>query len=466
MWPPIIGRMKILLASVLLAMLVGIQSGKPAEEVRFITLDPGHFHASLVQKEMYPGVSAKVNVYAPLGPDLIEHLNRVIAFNTRRDNPTSWELEIHTGPDFLQRMLREKPGNVVVLSGRNLGKIDRIKASVEAGLNVLADKPWIIEAADFPKLVSALDIAGQKGLIAYDIMTERYEITTMLQRELVNDRATFGTQLPGTREDPGVYMESVHQLLKLVAGMPLRRPAWFFDTRQQGEGLTDVGTHLVDMIQWTLFPGQGIDYRNDVRLLAAKRWPTVLTRADFQRVTGEAGFPRYLQPNVKDDRLDYYCNTQVSYALRGINVKLDVLWNYEPTPGGDTHNARYRGSRSRIEVRQGKESTSRPELYVLPNDPSQKDAVDAALKKKIEALSSEYPGIVVQDKGKEFYIQIPDKYRVGHEAHFAQVTERFLKFLKDPKAMPAWEKPNMLAKYYVTTQGLLLCGKEQSRDTR
>jgi hypothetical protein len=435
-----------------------LQAGKAVPEVRFITLDPGHFHAALVQKEMYPNVSRTVNVYAPLGTDLIEHLNRILAFNTRKDNPTSWELEVHAGPDYFQRMLHEKPGNVVVLSGRNRGKIDRIKASVEAGLNVLSDKPWIIDASDFPKLVSALDTAEKKNLVAYDIMTERYEITTILQRELVNDPGTFGTQLPGTREDPGVYMESVHQLLKLVAGLPLKRPAWFFDTRQQGEGLTDVGTHLVDLAQWILFPGQEIDYRKDVRVLAAKRWPTVLTKTDFQRVTGESEFPQYLSPNVRGDKLDYFCNTQLSYAVRGVNVKLDILWNYEPTPGGDTHSARYRGSRSRVEIRQGKESSSRPELYVIPNSSAEKGAVGAALKKKIEALTK-YPGVAVQDKGNEFYIEIPDRYRVGHEAHFAQVTSRFLLYLKDPKSMPAWEKPNMLAKYYVTTQGMLLCQK-------
>jgi hypothetical protein len=27
-------------------------------EVRLMTLDPGHFHAALVQKEMYPGVAS------------------------------------------------------------------------------------------------------------------------------------------------------------------------------------------------------------------------------------------------------------------------------------------------------------------------------------------------------------------------------------------------------------------------
>jgi len=125
-----------------------LQRDRSMNEVKLITLDPGHFHAALVQKRMYPGVSKRVAVYAPLGFDLTEHLNRIARFNLRTEDPTSWELDIHTGSDFFERMLRERPGNAIVISGRNRGKIDRIKACVEAGLNVLADKPWIITAAD------------------------------------------------------------------------------------------------------------------------------------------------------------------------------------------------------------------------------------------------------------------------------------------------------------------------------
>jgi len=87
--------------------------GSPLHDTR-----PRPLSCCLVQKEMYPNVAARVDVYAPLGSDLIEHLNRIVGFNTRKDNPTSWQLEIHAGPDSLDRMLKEKPGNVVVISGR------------------------------------------------------------------------------------------------------------------------------------------------------------------------------------------------------------------------------------------------------------------------------------------------------------------------------------------------------------
>ena len=122
---------------------------------------------------------------------------------------------------------------------------------------MLADKPWILPSADLPALEAALADAERKRVVAYDIMTERFEITSILQRALVNDPAVYGEQLKGTPDDPAVYMESVHHLMKVVSGAPNIRPAWFFDTDEQGEGLNDIGTHLVDLVQWTLFPGSG-----------------------------------------------------------------------------------------------------------------------------------------------------------------------------------------------------------------
>ena len=66
--------------------------------VRLITLDPAHFHAALVQKQMLPGIAQRVSIYAPLGPDLLAHLKLIEQFNSRPDNPTSWELDIHCSP--------------------------------------------------------------------------------------------------------------------------------------------------------------------------------------------------------------------------------------------------------------------------------------------------------------------------------------------------------------------------------
>lgn len=433
------------------------------DKIRLMVLDPAHFHAALVQKEMYSGVSPKVDVFAPLGLDLTDHLVRVARFNLRPENPTSWQLEIHAGPDFLERMAAEHPGNVVVMSGRNQAKIDRILTSVSSGIHVLADKPWILGSAGLPKLRQALDLADSKGIIAFDIMTERFEITSILQRTLVNDPAVFGRLESGSRDNPSITMESVHRLMKTVAGVPSLRPPWFFDVHQQGEALSDVGTHLVDLVQWIAFPDQAIDFQSAIQVLAAKHWPTRISPDQWRRVTGTAEFPPYLAAKVHDASLDYFCNNSVTYTLHGVHVHLDVLWDFEGPPPFDSHFARFRGSSSSIEVRQAAAENFQPEVYVVPASPELRPAVLLALRKTIAALPPDIDGIGVEDRGAEFKLTIPAKHRVGHEAHFAQVTRQFFEYLDNPRSLPAWEKPNMLAKYAVTTKGVELARAGDAR---
>jgi predicted dehydrogenase len=422
--------------------------------IRFITLNPGHFHAALVQKRMYDGVDPCAHVYARLGPDLAAHVQRLAGFNTRADAPTQWRLEIHAGPDYLERFAAERPGDVAIIAGRNDTKIDAILAALRAGLHVLADKPWVIVPGDLPKLREALALAERSRRIAHDIMTERYEITSILQRELVQDAAVFGAVEPGSPGEPGVRMESVHFLKKCVAGAPLRRPAWFFDIRQQGEGLSDVGTHLVDLVPWVLFPGRPIDAASDVRLLSARRAPTLLEKSDFEAITGEPAFPPYLHGHLNDDRLAYFCNTEVDYTVCGVHVRLDVRWGVEAEPGtGDTHRAVFRGSRARVEIRQGRDENFVPELYVVPGAGALPEA-RRALCDRIGHWQAVHPGVGLVENDGQFRLSIPAQYRVGHEAHFAEVTDQFLRYVRGQDCPPAWEAANLLAKYTVTTHGV------------
>src|SRR4051812_37727109 len=77
---------------------------KDQAAVRLITLDPGHFHAALVQKEMYPGIDPQVFVYAPGGPELKAHLDLVKQYNERSENPTHWIETVYTGADYFNKM--------------------------------------------------------------------------------------------------------------------------------------------------------------------------------------------------------------------------------------------------------------------------------------------------------------------------------------------------------------------------
>lgn len=424
-------------------------------EVKLITLDPGHFHAALVQKSMYDQVDPTVYVYAPEGPDVQDHLARINQYNTRQDKPTSWNTQVYTGPDFLQKMLEEKPGNVVVLSGNNAKKTEYIMEAVSAGLNVLADKPMVIEPEEFSLLEKAFDVAREKDVLLYDIMTERHEITTMLQRELSQIPDVFGELVQGTPEQPAITKESVHHFYKMVSGNPLKRPAWFFDVHQQGEGIVDVTTHLVDLVQWEAFP-EVILSKQDVEIVSARRWTTNLTGEMFRRVTALDEYPEYLIKDVEKDTLKVYSNGEINYKLKGVHAKVSVIWNYEaPAGAGDTHYSIMRGTKANLIIKQGEEQNYKPTLYVEAVDAGDAASLEASLESVINTgLAELYPGIGFVKQGENLWmIEIPDKYKVGHEAHFAQVTEKYLQYLTEGR-LPEWEVPNMIVKYYTITQGM------------
>lgn len=431
-------------------------SGAPGE-VRLITLDPGHFHAALVQKTTYPQIDPVVHVYAPPGNDVTEHLSRIEGYNGRNDNPTAWQEEVYTGSDFLEKMVAEKPGNLVVLAGNNARKTEYILTAVKQGLNVLSDKPMAITPGGFSMLEEAFTVAGEKGVLLYDIMTERYEITTILQRELSLNKEVFGELLPGTPEEPSITKESVHHFSKMVSGSPLRRPVWYFDISQQGEGIVDVTTHLVDLIQWEAFPEVTLK-KEDVELINARRWSTGLTSEQFAGVTGLEEVPDFLQKNVKEGILQVFSNGEFNYRLKGVHARVSVVWNYSaPEGAGDTHYSIMRGSRCNLIIRQGAGENYQPVLYIEPAAGEDAAAFGTLLAAAIdEKLAVAWPGVKLITAGENRWaLEIPAEYKVGHEAHFSQVMEKYLGFLVKGE-MPEWEVPNMLVKYYTTTEALKL----------
>jgi predicted dehydrogenase len=419
----------------------------PVKKLGLIVVDPGHFHAALAQKEMYDNVAERVHVYAPVGPDLVDYLTRIARFNNRADNPTKWQLEIHAGNDFLERLALEKPGDAAIFAGRNNEKIAGIAKAVDAGLHVLSDKPMIVRRADLPALAAALDKAVEKRLVVLDMMGGRAEITRSLTRLLHADPEIFGEQIAGSPADPGVEMTSVHHLMKMVSGVPNPRPAWYFDIKQQGDALADIGTHLVDRVHTTLFPEQALDHRRDIEIGAVRRWPTMVDLAQFRQVTGIMDWPDYLGDAVAGGTLAYHCNVNLGYAVRGVHIGLDMVWEWlEPPSGGDTHTEIWRGTKARIELRHGPEHGWRPELYVVPLTD-----IAAALERRIAALADTHKGLGLERHGGEWKIVIPDALRIDHDAHFRELTKGFLSYVENPGLLPSWEIPNLIAKHYVTT---------------
>lgn len=419
---------------------------------RLITLDPAHFHAALIQKTAYPQVDQTVFVYAPADDAALKaHLDLIASYNQRTSAPTAWKEVIYTGPDYLQKMLTEKKGNVVVLAGNNKMKIDYIKRSIEASLHVFADKPMAINSEGFQQLKNAFALAQKKKVLLYDIMTERYQITNSLQKELSQMETVFGSLLKGSEAEPAVVIESVHHFLKTVSGKALLRPAWYFDVRQQGEGIVDVTTHLVDLVQWECFPSVNLNYKKDIRLFSAKRWPTVMTPSQFQRVTGQS-YPDFLHADIQDLLLSVYANGEINYTLRGVHVRVSVVWNYEaPTGGGDTHYSILKGSKANLIIRQGAAQQYIPVLYIQPLQ--HETAYEQQLQDAFKSLQAKYPGLALVKKGEEWQVMIPDKYRLDHETTFGEVAKKFLEYLQKG-TLPEWERKGILAKYYTTTEAL------------
>ncbi len=309
-----------------------------------------------------------------------------------------------------------------------------------------------IDQNGFSLLEQTFAIAKSKKLLLYDIMTERFQVTNALQRELSMVSAVFGKLQTGTEDDPAVIKESVHHFFKTVSGKPLIRPAWYFDVEQEGEGIVDVTTHLVDLVQWECFPGIALDYKKDIHISKAKRWTTAISPAQFKQATQLDSYPAYLTQYIKDNTLNAYANGSFDYTIKGIHARVSVTWRFEAPPGGgDTHYSIMKGTKANLVIRQEAEQQYKPVLYIEAADSS--DGYEKILNEAISKLAKKYEGLSLQKVNKGWAVIVPAKYELNHEACFAEVMKRYLEYLQQG-SLPPWEVPNMLTKYYTTVEAL------------
>ncbi|MBK8390760.1 MAG: hypothetical protein IPL23_16410 [Saprospiraceae bacterium] len=177
-----------------------------------------------------------------------------------------------------------------------------------------------------------------------------------------------------------------------------------------------------------------------------------MTFDQFSKVTQAKKFPAYLEKNVgKDGNLSVNCNGQITFDIDGVWSKVGVTWGYEALPGtGDTHFSIMRGSKANLVIRQGQEEKFIPQLYI--EQVGKIAGFEQKVKLAVASAAKTYPGIeVIMLPNGSAMILIPESYRNGHEAHFGQVTNNFIKYLEAGK-LPDWEIDNMLTKYYITTQ--------------
>ncbi|MGQ0578291.1 MAG: putative oxidoreductase C-terminal domain-containing protein [Betaproteobacteria bacterium] len=411
-----------------------------ADKHTLVVLDPGHFHAALTLRQRHPRLSDDVHVYASDGPELENFLHIVRSFNRRADDATRWNLHVYRGDDHFERLRSERRGDIVLIAGKNDGKMAAIHRLHADGFFVLGDKPWLID----PRQIGMLKEAAATPPLAMDIMTERHEIATRLQVAIAALPPVFG-RLRDDGGQPAISIESVHHLYKIVNDMPLVRPPWVFDVAVQGEGITDVTTHLVDLAQWMTGGGKSFDYDRDVELLSARQWPTEVPRDLFTRITGLDDFPEVLRHRVADGVLSYLCNAALSFRMRGITIAIESRWALAAAQdGGDTLYALVRGTAADLVVECSGRTRYVTQLTVRPVDDYAQCA--AALGSAIEALQDVFPGLGIEPSAGKFCITIPDTLRTTHEQHFAKVLDEFLGRI-DGSERSANRGPDLVAKY-------------------
>lgn len=419
-------------------------------------LAPGHFHAALTLRERHPLVRNEIAVYAAELAEVQEFLGLVESFNARSERPTRWRPLVRVGADPLERVVAERPGDLVILAGRNDRKMGWIRRLHDAGLPVLSDKPWMTGSAVLEDLRAAL--AGPP--LALEMMTGRHETTTVIERMLVATPEVFGAFASDAGE-AAITFDSVHHLEKRVNGAPLRRPPWYFDVRVQGDGLADIPTHLVDHAQQLVAPGAtGPGAASaPLELIAARRWATAVPLEVFARVTGLDDFPAALGGLIDGTSLAYEGNGAISFRCGGVLVAVSTRWDLtEPAGGGDSHRALLRGTRADIRVEQSAATGWRRRLVVSPRPGAA--GVEDALHRSVAAWQASLPGLTVAPVEQGWELAIPATLRIPHESQFPRVLGEFLGYVERGQ-WPAGRVADTRAKYELLAQARGLAARTQ-----
>ena len=407
------------------------QVGPLPNRSTLLVLNPGHPHGAQLQQSLKASLQRDVYVYAPVNNDLESaYLNAIKRYNASDKTGSTWQVHTHVGEDYLAQMLANKKGDLVLIASNNKTKADYILKVASAGLSIIADKPMALTATDFDKLQTAFSEAQKHHRFVSDlpVMTMRNQIVYRLQKELVAIPEVFGALEKGSPEDPAIVEENRHYYDKGIT-----RPTWFFDIKQQGSGVTDVTTHLADLILWTCFP-ESISYKKDVDLVSAKLWPTVITPEQFKKITQVDPYPDFLKPYQKGGQLEVFSNGEITSQIKGVYVRMRANWEVEPPAGGsDTYYSLIRGTRATLVIKPGNPK----DLFIKPGPDVSMAELGKALHNEVDRLKKQYPFIALHKEA--------GGWRISSE----QLTEKRESQITIPSQQ---EIDRMLAKYYITTQ--------------
>ena len=415
---------------------------------RLLVIDPQHFHAALILKANIPSLSNEIKLFAPDKLAAADYISLVREYNSCNGSATNWHIIPYYGVDFLEKAVLDKSADIVVLAGDNNRKITYMVESIKYNKAVFADKPLVINEKGYAQLQKLLNRNGRHTPIVYDIMTERFDIKNILVKLILSNKTLTGGFEPNAAF-PLIEFHSKHHFSKVVAGHQLIRPAMFFDINKQGEGIVDVTTHYIDLVQWMLADSTVIDIQRDLKLLKSQRWSTSISMADYEKITSLKEYaPTSNHILDADNNLRVFSNGMIHYSLFGVPISVCVQWDVNSNDGkGDQLRALFKTKKCTITIEPDSNGVS--SIFVKPKDTCK--VFEEELQRTL--TSNGYAKVTVQYVDNSYKLIIPYAMYLSHEDHFSKALQQFLDY-KEHGALPEWEKSFLLAKYYLTTQAL------------
>jgi predicted dehydrogenase len=148
--------------------------------------------------------------------------------------------------------------------------LDHVRRAVDAGHDVLCDKPFgrnAVQAAEMR------DLARAAGVLHFLNFENRYDAARRCLRAAIADGAI------------GEPEHVAFTMLMSISRSPLRPYGWLFDAAAGGGWLRAMGSHLIDFTRWTF--GEIVEVGGQLRTAVTER-PDA--DGDLHRCTAEDGF--------------------------------------------------------------------------------------------------------------------------------------------------------------------------------
>lgn len=202
-------------------------------------------------------------------------------------------------PAAVAALLGRKDVDLISVHSPPFLHADHVRAAIDAGHDVLCDKPFGRNVAEAREM---RDLAQGAGVLHFLNFENRYDAARQCVRTAIAD---------GTI---GVPEQVTFTMLMSVSRSPLRPYGWLFDASLGGGWLRAMGSHLIDFVRWTF--GEITEVCGQLRTAVTERPDS---EGQIHRCTAEDGFTLALRT---DRGVSVAMN---SSSAAPVNVPLSLL---------------------------------------------------------------------------------------------------------------------------------------------